>query len=363
MSLGRNRQRGSWKWHPAMTERINGVPVMYAAYWDCPVLTHFVTAFSLALIAWRLRKRVVSAVFWNAMPHYVLALLVVRFAHIRCILDLEDGPRDDLRNLRGALERFLIRIWDRWVDAAMVANAQLLDRIQSRPAYVYYGVAPAVFIDRNWNGQIRFLFSGYLSKETGVEVLISALYGLKERSPEILSRFRVLAAGYGELINRMRSAADGELRGILEFHGLASDAEYQELLRTSHVGLCLKMPDHSMGQTTFPSKVIEFARWGLLVVSSKVSDVPALFPEDSAVLLEEMAADQLAAAIKRIIEDPSGSQRRAKTGQRVIAGRLDPGIVAQDLACLWSGSALNSDTRFGEAAVDAHASISAAERT
>jgi glycosyltransferase involved in cell wall biosynthesis len=336
---------------------------MYAAYWDCPVLTHFVTAFSLALIAWRLRKRVVSTVFWNAMTHYVLALLVVRFAHIRCILDLEDGPRDDLRNFRGAIERFLVRVWDRWADAAMVANAQLLDRIQTRPAYVYYGVAPAVSIDRDWNGQIRFFFSGYLSKETGVEVLIDALHGLKERSSEILSHFRVLAVGYGKLTDRMRSAADGELRGILEFHGLASDAEYQELLRTSHVGLCLKMPDHAYGQTTFPSKVIEFARWGLLVVSSKVSDVPALFSEDSAVLLDETAADQLAAAIKKIIEDPSGSQSLARTGQRVIASRLDPGIVAWNLARLWLGPALNSDTRPGDAAVDAHVSVSAAERT
>jgi glycosyltransferase involved in cell wall biosynthesis len=297
------------------------------------------------------------------MPHYVLALLVVRFAHIRCILDLEDGPRDDLRNLRGTLERFLIHVWDRWADAAMVANTQILDRIQTRPAYVYYGVAPAVFIDRNWNGQIQFLFSGYLSEETGVEVLISALHGLKESTPGILSGFRVRAAGYGGLTDRMRSAADGELRGILEFHGLASDAEYQEFLRTSHVGLCLKMPDHSMGQTTVPSKVIEFARWGLLVVSYKVSDVPALFSEDCAVLLREPAADELAAAIKRVIEDPSGSRHRAMAGQRVIAGRLDPGIVAHELARLWSGSALKSNTPSGRAAVDERTSIPAAERT
>lgn len=337
VSLGRSRQRGTWRWHPVTVERIQGVPVIYAAYWDCPVFTHFITAFSLALITWRIRKRVASAVFWNAVPHYLLSLLVVRCMCIRCVVDLEDGLREDEPGFK--LQRFLLRLWDRWSDAAMVANAQLVNQVKTRPAYPFYGVAPMVPVDRSWEDEIRILFTGYLSKETGVEVLIGALLILKESSPHLLRRFRVIATGFGELSGRMQSAADHELQGVLDFRGQVTDAEYEDLLRSSHIGVCLKMPNHSMGKTTFPSKVIEFSRWGLLVVSCRVSDVPALFAGRSAILLERVTADELAVVIERIVQNPQESFEIARTGQRAIADRLAPQVVAKDLGELWLGVA------------------------
>ena len=337
LSLGRNRQRATYKWYPAGAARIDGVPVVFAAFWDCPVLTHVVTILSLGIITWRLRDRVASTVFWNAMPHYVLALFVARLAGIRCVLDLEDGVREDIRGFTGAVQRCLLRMWDRCADAAMVANASLQNQIKTRPAYLYYGVAPLIPVNRPWDGELQALFSGHISMDTGVENLIDALRVLKETSPRTSSGIRVIAVGDGNLTDRMRSAAAGELSGILEFRGRVTDDEYQELLRTSHIGLCLKMPNHSMGQTTFPSKVIEFASWGLLVVSYRVSDVPVLFPENGAILLEETTPHKLASALKQIVEAPSEAHGRAEAGRCAIAIRLNPQSVARDLASLWLG--------------------------
>jgi glycosyltransferase involved in cell wall biosynthesis len=311
--------------------------MVFAAFWDCPILTHVVTIVSLGLITWRLRKRAASVVFWNAMPHYVLALFMARLTGMRCVLDLEDGIREDIRGFTNGVYRFLQRMWDRCADAVMVANASLLNQIKTRPAYLYYGVARQLSVHRSWDGKLQALFSGHLSIDTGVDNLLEALRKLKEIAPYASSGIRIVAVGDGNLAGRMRSAAAGELKDILEFRGRVTDNEYQELLRTSHIGLCLKMPNYSMGQTTFPSKVIEFASWGLLVVSYKVSDVPVLFPENGAILLEETAPHKLASALKQIVDAPSKAHECAETGRDAIATRLNPQSIARELADLWLG--------------------------
>jgi glycosyltransferase involved in cell wall biosynthesis len=227
----------------------------------------------------------------------------------------------------------------------MVANAQLLGQIKTRPAYLYYGVAQTIRIPKPWTGKLQVLFSGHLSNATGVDILINALLALKEVSPRAFSGLRVIATGDGDLAAQLREVADNDLRGFLEFRGRVSDREYREVLRTSHIGLCLKKANHSMGQSTFPSKVVEFASWGLLVVSYKVSDVSTLFPEDGAILLEDVTAHELGSVLKRIVEVPSEAQRRAETGQAAITKRLNPQSVAQDLARLWLGHPPSSEVK------------------
>jgi glycosyltransferase involved in cell wall biosynthesis len=296
-----------------------------------------VTILSLGWITWRHRNTIGSTVFYNAMPHYVLALFMARLTGMRCVLDLEDGLREEVRGFTNGVYRFLQSVWDRCSDAAMVANVSLRNQIKTRPAYPYYGVAQQIPVHRLWDGKLQALFSGHLSIDTGVENLLEALCKLKEIAPHASSGIRIVAVGDGNLAGRMRSAASNELKDILEFRGRVTDSEYQELLRTSHIGLCLKMPNYSMGQTTFPSKVIEFASWGLLVVSYRVSDVPLLFPENGAILLKETTPYELASALKQIVEATSEAHERAEAGRGAIAVRLNPQRVARDLASLWLG--------------------------
>lgn len=137
-----------------------------------------------------------------------------------------------------------------------------------------------------------------------------------------------------------RRAAAGSLRGTLEFRERVSAREYEALLETLHIGLCLKMPNNSMGQTTFPSKVIQFATWGLLVVSQRVSDVPALFPEDGAYLLDGVTPEVLAEALSQIARRSEDARQRARKGHATITARLSPGSVAAELLSLWHAPAI-----------------------
>jgi glycosyltransferase involved in cell wall biosynthesis len=338
LSMGRGRQQTTGHWHPATVARLKGVPVIYAAFWDIPILTHFVSLISLGLILWRLRRTVATAVFWNAVPHYLFAFAVVRLTRIRCVLDLEDGIRADERGLRSRISAMFTRQMDSASSAAMVANAGLKSQVRTRPAYCFYGVAPIIKVDRIWGTPLQVLFSGHLSIGTGVQNFLEALSNLRQQFPEVLAQFNFVVVGGGELAEEVRQYAAGPLRQSVEFLGRVSDNEYQELLRSSHIGLCLKMPDHSIGQTTFPSKVIEFASWGLLVISHRVSDIALLLPEDGGYLLENATSHHLVTALRRIAAEPERAAERASRGRVAVTSRLSPKSVGADLARLWGAA-------------------------
>jgi glycosyltransferase involved in cell wall biosynthesis len=338
LSMGRNRQQGTLRWFRTHVTKTDGIPVVHATFWDCPVLTHFVTAISLGLIVWRLRRRTASCVYWNAQPHSVLALLSARTAKIRIVLDLEDGARDDIRGLAGWMQRNLLKLWDRFADAAMVANRQLLSQIATRPVCVYYGTAPEVHVDRDWSGTIQGLYSGYLAHDTGADNLLDALRILKSEFPDSCAKLRIVAVGHGPAAELLRSAAGAELYGLLEFRGLVDDGAYKQLLRRAHFGLSLKIPESAIGKSTFPSKVIDLARHGLLVVSHRVSDVAEVLPEHCALLLRNARCEDLVSALRWIADAPTEARTRAENGQNAISRALSPKKVAPKMADLWLGN-------------------------
>jgi len=179
------------------------------------------------------------------------------------------------------------------------------------------------------------MFSGHLSAATGARNLIGALEMLKSQEWDPLSCFHFVIVGSGSLAREIEEAIAGPLSRDAEYRGAVSDREYRELLLASHIGLCLKMPDHSIGQTTFPSKVIEFATFGLLVVSHRVSDVPLLFSDQTAYLLDEPTAESLGQALMQIAKQREDAKSRAERGRVAITERLNPHSVASELGFLW----------------------------
>jgi len=146
-----------------------------------------------------------------------------------------------------------------------------------------------------------------------------------------------VVTGYGDMAGRIERMSREEMKGLLVFHGKVGYPEYRNILLRSHIGLCLKLPDNSMGATTFPSKVVEMAAYGLLVVSTPVSDVPRVFCEDSAVLLGETTPDALAGIFRRIAADPAEFGERAIRGQNRIRSMYSPEKVGPELLSFWCG--------------------------
>jgi glycosyltransferase involved in cell wall biosynthesis len=173
----------------------------------------------------------------------------------------------------------------------MVSCSGLLSQIGYQFAYVCYGISNKQEIQhKKWKStKLQFLFSGTLLEEVGSLLLLETLSLLRNNNPELSRQIHVVVTGKGSCTPEFRSFA-ANAPDLLTFHGSLSRKEYLDIIRESHIGMSLRLSKFEMGSTTFPSKVIEYAEHGLVVLTTRSSDVPTLFGETAAYLSEETPA-------------------------------------------------------------------------
>ena len=293
-SMGRGRQQGTWRFYRAKAVKLESIPFVYASFFDAPILTHLISLCSICFVVLRVAPKKSIVVFYNPLPFYLLTILFCRLLGRRCILDFEDGLRSDVSVWRRLTHKLLLRTFETLSEGTILVSTQLRRQIRKEPYLVCYGVSRQQDPVRDWSKlPIQILFSGSLYKDTGADLFLEALRLLKRNCSTALSSLRFVSAGFGPAASEIERAANSDLKDHLVFLGKISNGEYRELLKNSHVGLCLKLPDYSMGSTTFPSKVVEIASSGLLLISTRVSDIPLLFGEQDAVILNSADPDEL----------------------------------------------------------------------
>ena len=338
ISLGRGRTRGTGRRYGATAGRIGGGPALYLPFNDKPVLTHLDSILSLLTLVLRCTDRRSVLVFYNFTFHYLLALVVSRILGRRCILDIEDGFRTDDRSLRASANLFLLKTYNLFCNGgAMLASRALGEQSPLRASYVCYGVSEVHQTPRQWSGPLQVLLGGSLLVDTGAELFVEALRLLRDIRPQALHRLKFVVTGFGDRAELIERLAGEEMGEFLQFHGKVTGAQYREILRGSHLGLCLKLPSSSMGATTFPSKVVELASHGLLVVSTRVSDVPLLFDESTALLLDEATPAALVSALLCVVDDPERFHGVALAGQGRVAATLSAERVGAEVMRFWQG--------------------------
>ena len=76
-----------------------------------------------------------------------------------------------------------------------------------------------------------------------------------------------------------------EVEFSVSVYGKLTMSDYRAFMDTMDIGLCLKLSSTGIGETTFPSKVVEIAASGLLLCATSISDVPLIFDDASAIIL------------------------------------------------------------------------------
>ena len=139
--------------------------------------------------------------------------------------------------------------------------------------------------------------------------------------------------GYGDdkYLKKIEDCLNKSCFSSLVEYNLTQENYNKHLLRAD-VGLCLKLPDSKMGQTTFPSKVIEICSSGALLVSTKVSDVPSLFVnKKNALLLDKASAKDLALTLIWSVDNISSVKKIATEGQRITEEKFSLASVGRRL--------------------------------
>ena len=147
--------------------------------------------------------------------------------------------------------------------------------------------------------------------------------------PELRNYIKALEVQLGKAypsyaISDCKKISLGQLKLIIKgfpkvhFLGNISRQEYVSAVQHAHVGLALKLPSSDLADTTFPSKVIELASVGLLVLSTRVSDVPILFKDDGAIYLDSEEPSKLASSLLWVLENRMLAAQIANKGQSYI---------------------------------------------
>jgi glycosyltransferase involved in cell wall biosynthesis len=331
LSLGRGRQNGTSIRHAATARRLEHGTILYAAFWQSPWLTHLVSFASLAWLLAKLIRRhpALCVLVYNRAFHYLPALLLARLLGVRVYLDLEDGyiveGHGVIRHLKNTLTRRLFS----WLcpHGSMVANSGLARQLDRPPALVCHGVASAFRAPcQDWHsGRLKVLFSGTLLEEVGCSLLLDALEILRRQHSEVVHRMYVVVTGKGPFAEAFRRLAEEEPEW-LSFGESVRRMDYLNVLKSSHVGLSLRLSAFEMGATTFPSKVVEYAEYGLLVLTTRASDVPTLFGE-TALYLDEETPEALAVLLSSLPERRTKLQDLAIAGRAGVASTCSPEVV------------------------------------
>jgi hypothetical protein len=335
LSMGRGQQHGSWRWHRAHVRRTGGQVVMYAPFLDAPLLTHVVTLMGLLPLVWRLNRKAsasIAILAYNWLPHYLLALELSRQLGYRLFLDLEDGHVPSMPGLRGRLARAAgRRINMLCKDGAILATSSLAAQYPVPRTLCCYGVAGLPGPVRKWSGKLRVLLGGTLQEDTGAGLFIDAVAELRGRQDPALADLEFIVTGKGAMEQAIKALVTSGGHPQVQFKGRLSRQAYLEMLDGIHVGLCLKLGASELGDTTFPSKVIEIASAGMLLLTTRVSDVPRLFSDEEALYLSSETSLDLANAIHWLLAHREQAAAMASRGAIQIQAVCAQSRVGRDL--------------------------------
>lgn len=165
-------------------------------------------------------------------------------------------------------------------------------------------------------GPCRILFLGLMVPAKGVPELIAALAELAAEP----SAWQAVLAGNGEVERFRQEAAQAGLAGQVEMPGWVDLAQAQALLAQATIFV---LPSHV---ENLPVSVLEAASHGLPIIATPVGAVPDFFRDgENALLVPPADAPALAAALRRLLQDPA---LRARLGAAARATFLEHFSIA-----------------------------------
>lgn len=152
---------------------------------------------------------------------------------------------------------------------------------------------------------------GRLGREKGLDVLLEALAGLRDRP------WRLAVVGDGPEAARLRDLAEGlGMEGRVRWLGVVEDAG--RYFRAFDV-FCLS----SRTEGT-PVVLFEAMAAGVPVVATRVGGVGEILTEEAAWLCPPEDPGALGARLREALSSPEAAERRAATAGRVLAERFGP---------------------------------------
>lgn len=328
VSLGRGRAGGSREFFSSVVRRVGGVPVFYAPFSRIPFLSELVSLIAPLGIIFKLRRRSPkSVIFYNRMVVYIPSLLAASVFGYLNVLDLEDGEVSASGQKRaGFVARVVPRLFDHLCKkGALLACNALAEFTTARPVLSYYGAAVCEPCPTKWQSEcVSVLMGGSLCSDTGAELLIDSIRQLRRDAPPWAAQLRFDVTGSGPSLDGLATLAAEPGCPKVAVHGRTTDIQYREVMQRSDVGLALKLNRGPLANTTFPSKVIEFAAAGLLVLTTDISDVRQVLGTKGALYLTRDKPEALIGLLQNIVSNRKMARECAQYGLLNVQALCSP---------------------------------------
>jgi glycosyltransferase involved in cell wall biosynthesis len=327
LSLGRGRADGSlryFRWH---VRRLNGITIIYLPFTHVPFFSELLSLIAPLFIIWKFRVCKSKAVlFYNRNAAYLAALFFSRLLAFRNILDLEDGEViTNPRKLKLVFVWAIQKIYDLLCsNGALLACSTLTRYTAVRPTLNYYGVTGSEYSARFESSSINVLYGGSLYPETGADLLIQAIKLMRSSKKKWVEQINFEVTGKGSSENGFFELSLDKSYPLVNYHGRTTDEQYLKILNYCDVGLALKLNDGPLAHSTFPSKVVEFAASGMLVVTTDISDVKNVLGDNGALFLVKDDPHYLMALLEKICLDSENAKKIAKNGCQKVRIECEP---------------------------------------
>jgi glycosyltransferase involved in cell wall biosynthesis len=336
VSFARGRQDGSGRLYRLTTGRRRGVSVVYLPFWNLPVLSELLSLLAPIPVLCRLRRfqGETTVVFYNSMALHVAALLSSAILGLRTVLDLEDGePQRSSLSAGGVARRVVKLLFEALCSGgAMLANTALAHQTRLRPNLCYYGTVQPVRRRADWREpRLRVLLGGTVSRDTGAMQLIEAVRLMREDKSGWCAQLQFEITGNGDCVPAFLALASDSQIPAVAVHGRLTDVEYDDLVGRSHVGLALKPCLGKLADTTFPSKVIELANAGLIIVTTDISDVRKILGVN-ALYLKSASPLELIERLQWIANNTLSAQAISQAGASAVRAVCAPEFAGRELS-------------------------------
>lgn len=285
-----------------LRKRLSGWPESLIRMLYLPIRILLVASRVIAAIAQlvRNRNRVDCLFVYNYMPAVsLLAAITHGMLRKRVVLDYEDGLFLDRkgRMLKLSLESMMVRT----ADACVLVNRGLKSRLLSQtPFMILNGIFPDSApqpIARTGERRISLLYSGNLSSDFGLELLLEALAGMES--------IEVHITGSGKSVDRLTDFTQG--KSNIHYHGFVQLEELRRLESEVDGFLLFQNEGSAYYQTNFPSKLFHYLYSGKPVYFNHCSMFePYEGFENARVISNTRQADEI---IRKTISQPIDTVR------------------------------------------------------
>ena len=226
-----------------------------------------------------------------------------KIKNIEITLDVEDSPRRDEFNLNALTNSIFFLIYHKifFVNflCTNIVNYNKFKKFKKK--ILYYGCVDKInkkdFFKKN---KILILFSGTINFDTGIDIFIETVKKLNfnKEYQNINQRLEFIITGTLENINSLDSIS--KFNNVIIKTNLKYN-QYLETLSKIDIGLNLRNPNSSINDSTFPSKIVEFLKYKIHIISSQNKDLNNFNLNNTIFLMKNYESSELINLISNYI--------------------------------------------------------------